>query len=348
MGNGRAARGAVIAERVAYWTVTAPVLALLPAALGYRIACRRGDRLFRTEAAKRADLTRNLGLVLGNELRPDAAQAAVRDWFRLSSCEAVDVKRLRRKGRSLRRLVEIRGREHLEAALAAGKGALLCSAHFGSFNSAFSLLGASGFKITTIGRWQHKYTAGLSGAERRFWNLVYARPLRRLRYRPNIEPWAGRFEVAAKAAAALRANEVVTISIDVPPLRSDRARAIEVPFLGGRARLLPGVVPLAKITGAPVLMCFLYRSADYCHQVLDISAPVPLDGDTAMAFGRCAAEVSAAITRSPAHWQYLASTADLTDLGLIPPAGGSAVPAAAPRIGAATGLQPAENRPLAG
>jgi phosphatidylinositol dimannoside acyltransferase len=319
MGETRANRLLRNVEGVAYWAAAAPVLARLPAALGYRIACRRGDWLFRTQAGKAAVLAGNLRQMLGNELSPAAAQQVTREWFRLASCEAVDVKRLRHRARPLRRLVEIRGREHLEAALAAGKGAIVCSAHFGSYDSSFSMLGASGFPVTTIGRWQHKYTARLSPAERRFWDLVYARPLRRHRLRPNIEPWPGRFEVAALAAAALRANEVITIAIDAPPLDSDRARAVEVPFLGRRARLLPGVVTLAQLTGAPVLMGFLYRAADYRHQVLQISAPVPVGGETATAFGRCAAKVSAAIQRSPAHWAYWASTADLANLGLIPP-----------------------------
>ena len=120
------------------------------------------------------------------------------------------------------------------------------------------------------------------------------------------------------AAAALRANEVVSISIDAPPLDNERARAVDVPFLGGRAQLLPGVVTLAQLTGAPVLMGFLYRGADYRHQVWEISAPVPLEGETATAFGRCVAEVSAAIRRSPAHWN-LWHTVDLARLGLIEP-----------------------------
>jgi lauroyl/myristoyl acyltransferase len=320
MGDGRAGRLLRSAEGVAYWAAAAPVLACLPAALGYRIACRRGDWLFRCQSRKRTELARNLRQVLGeDELSPAAAQQVTREWFRLASCEAVDVKRLRHRARALRRLVEIRGREHLEAALAAGRGAIVCSAHFGSYDSGFSMLGASGFPVTTIGRWQHKYTARLSPAERRFWDLVYARPLRRHRLRPNIEPWPGRFEVAALGAAALRANEVITIAIDAPPLDSDRARAVEIPFLGRRARLLPGVVTLAQLTGAPVLMGFLYRSADYRHQVLEISAPMPVEGEAAKAFGRCAAEVSAAIRWSPAHWAYWASTADLATLGLIPP-----------------------------
>ncbi len=315
--------------RIALPFLAAPVLARLPAALGYRIACWSGDLLFRCQAAKRTEVARNLQLVLGNDLSPAAVQLVVRDWFRLDSCRAVDVKRLRRGARPLRRLVEIRGREHLEAALAAGKGAILCSAHFGSHDCGYSVLHASGFPVTTIGRWPHKYTVGLSSAERWFWELVYARPVLRYRQRPNIEPWPGRPQVAALAAAALRANEVVTISIDPPPLDNDRARAVEVPFLGRRALLLPGVVGLAQVTGAPVLMAFLYRQADYRHQVWEISAPVPLDGGTETAFRRCAAEVSAAIRRSPAHWEFWRSAGPLAELGLIQPQGDSS-PAAGP------------------
>ena len=323
MGDHRARRLLRNAEGAAYWAAAAPVLARLPAALGYRIACWRGDWLFRCEAWRRAELARNLRLVLGNELSAAAAQQVTREWFRLASCEPVDVQRLRHGARPLRRLVEIRGREHLDAALAAGKGAILCTGHFGSHNSGFSVLHASGFPVTTIGRWWFNYTAGMSSAvspaEQRFWDRVYARPLQRHRQRPNIEPWPGRVEVAVLAAAALRANEVVTIAIDSPPLDCDRARAVEVPFLGRRAGLVPGAVTLAQVTGAPLLMGFLYRAADYRHQVWEISAPVPVEGEPAAAFERCAAEVSAAIRRNPAHWQAWDNTRDLAALGLIPP-----------------------------
>jgi uncharacterized membrane protein len=65
----------------------------------------------------------------------------------------------------------------------------------------------------------------------------------------------------------------------------------------------------------------MYRTADYRHQVLEISPPVhcPSDEDVATAFARCAAEVSAAIQRSPAHWVYWASRDDLANLGLTAP-----------------------------
>jgi phosphatidylinositol dimannoside acyltransferase len=327
------------AEVVAYWLAVAPLVARLPASLAYRVACWRGDWGFRYEAGKRSEIVRNLRWVLGDELGPGEAERLAREFFRRVSCEVIDVMRLRGRARSLGKLVEIRGREHLDAALAGGKGAILCSAHFGSHDSAFSLLNASGFPLTTIGRWAWNFTPGLSSAHRRFWDLVLARRLLRHRQRPHIEPWPGRVQVAAQAAVALRANEVVTISSDAVPLGADRARAVEVAFLGRQARLLPGVVTLARLTGAPVLMAFVYRSADYRHQVLEISPPVPMEGETATAFGRCVAAMDAAIRTSPAHWIVWAATENLASLGLLP---------AAPSAGtAAVSLQPAVGEPAA-
>jgi lauroyl/myristoyl acyltransferase len=313
MGDNRARTLLRFIERGAYL----PFLARLPAALGYRMACRRGDWQFRSQAGRRAEVAHNLQLVFGDELSPAAAQQVTREWFRLASCEMVDVKRLRHRGKPLRRLVEFRGREHLEAALAAGKGAILCSAHFGSYNCGFSVLHASGFPVTGIGNLWYKHEGGVSSADRWLWEF-YFRPVWRHRQRPNIETSPGRPEVAALAAAALRANEVVTICIDATPLDGNRTSTVEVPFLGRRAGLLPGTAVLAQVTGAPLLMAFMYRAADYRHQVLEISAPMPVEGDTATAFGRCAAEVSAAIRRSPAHWESWPKTDDLVELGLIP------------------------------
>ena len=225
--------------------------------------------------------------------------------------------RLRGRAGSLERLVEIRGREHLDAALADGKGALLCSAHFGSYNPAFSLLHVSGSPVTNIGRWWWNYPPGGSRAVRRMWDFIYARRVLRHRQRPNIEPWPGRVQVAAQAAAALRDNEVVTICSEAPPLDVERARTVAMPFLGHQAGLLPGVVTLARLTGAPVLTAFVHRCADYRHQVLEISPPVPMDGDTPTAFGRCVAAIDAAIRANPAEWDFWFEPNDLASLGLL-------------------------------
>jgi KDO2-lipid IV(A) lauroyltransferase len=271
--------------------------------------------------------------VLGDELGPEEAEDLAREYFRRTSCFVIDLMRLRGQARSLAKLVEIRGREHLDAALAGGKGAILCTAH--TWSGGFSLLHASGFPLTTIGRWPWMYGPGVSSAERRFWDLVFARRVLRHRQRPNIEPWPGRVQTAAQAAVALRANEVVTISSDAAPLDADLTRTVEMPFLGRQARLLPGVVTLARLTGAPVLMVFIHRLADYRHQVLEISPPVPMEGETVTAFGRCVAAMDAAIRTNPADWIYWANTDDLASFGLLPtdPSTGTAAVRPQPAVG---------------
>jgi hypothetical protein len=76
--------------------------------------------------------------------------------------------------------------------------------------------------------------------------------------------------------------------------------------------------------------------------VLEISAPVqcPAEEDAATTFARCAAEVSAAIRRSPAHWVYWASNGDLANLGLLSPDRDEAS-AMAPILLTAPGFPPA-------
>ncbi len=305
------------AEAIAYWLAGAPLLALLPARLAYRAACRRADWSYRSWPEKRSEVARNLRQVLGEELSQQEADRLARDVFRIRSCEVIDLMRLRGQGRSLRKLVEVRGREHLEAALAGGKGAILCAAHYGSYDCAFSVLNADGFPVTSIGRWWWNYPPDGSSVVRRMWDFVFARRVHRHRQRPNIEPWPGRMQVAVQAATVLRGNEVVTICSEAPPLDAELHRTIEVPFLGRQARFLPGVVTLARLTGAPVLMVFPHRLPDYRHQVLEISPPVPMDGETVAAFERCTVAMDAAIRAHPAEWDFWFEPDDLVRLGLL-------------------------------
>jgi lauroyl/myristoyl acyltransferase len=313
------------AESLAYWTAIAPVAACLPAPVAYGVAVRRGDLVRRLWPQKRAELVRDLRQVLGDGVGEDEVQRLAREIFRYRSCEIMDLMRLRGRARPLIRLVDIQGREHLEAALAGGKGAILCTGHFGSHQSSFSVLSAIGYPVTTIGRWDWKYDTTVSPAERRFWDLAFSRRVVRHRRRPHLEPWPGRLTTAVQAAAALRENEFVTICSDAGPLAADQPRSLEMPFLGQQARLLPGVVSIAKLTGAPVLMVFIHRSADYRHQTLEISPPVSMQGDTATAFERVVAAIDGAIQANPASWNLWFETEVLARLGLV-----QATPAAAP------------------
>jgi hypothetical protein len=67
-------------------------------------------------------------------------------------------------------------------------------------------------------------------------------------------------------------------------------------------------------------MAAVHRSADYRHQVLEISPPLPLDGGPTAAFGRCVAAMDAAIRANPAEWDFWFEPDDLARLGLLAPA----------------------------
>jgi lauroyl/myristoyl acyltransferase len=306
--------------KLAYWAVIAPLAARLPARLAYAVARAWGDLTFRVWPDRGSELEhlRRLRELLGADLIPEDVEHFAREFCRYRACEVIDLMRLRGRAGSLRSLVEIRGEEHLAEALEKGRGAILCSAHLGSYLSVLSLLHRDGFPLTNIGRWDWNYHDELTLLERRFWDLAYSRRVLRHRARPNLEPWKDRPQVAVQAATALRNNEVIMLCADPAPIPADRPRAITAPFLGGRATLVPGVVTLSEITGAPILMFSCYRLGDLRHQALEISAPVSLEGGTEAAFRRCVAAMDSAIRTHPLDWSFWFHHAELDGLGLMP------------------------------
>ena len=149
----------------------------------------------------------------------------------------------------------------------------------------------------------------LSAACHRLPGHLHRAPVVQLRRRPSIRRTMAR-------GAVLEAGAAISAAADY--------RAMAWPAPGGSRPRPPGpaaprAVTLAQLTGAPLLMGIAHRAADYRHQVLEISAPVPVDGDIKTVFERCAAEVSAAIRRSPASWAFWPDTGDLAAMGLIPP-----------------------------
>ena len=303
-------------EQLLYLLIIAPVAAFLPAPLAYRIACRRGDWAYRHDASTREEIIRNLESVIGDQMSYTERARVTRDFFRRRSCEAVDMMHLAGRGQRLTRLVKIQGLEHIEAALATGKGVVLCSAHYGFFNGCFSLLGARGFPITVVGDRKSGSASSRPLVERLFWRFSVENRMARYRRRPNIEPGKGQVEAAIEIADILRSNEVIGIAIDVPIAQEERKRAVPVNFLGKQILLLPGSIALAKMTGAQVLSLIVRRSADWRHQSMEI-APVPLDGDEESIFKSCVAIVEAPIQQNPAYWNGWSNPQSLRELGLL-------------------------------
>jgi Kdo2-lipid IVA lauroyltransferase/acyltransferase len=288
-----------------YRIITVPIVSFLPAVIAYGIACFRGDAVYRIDKKETDRIRRGVEAILGNSISQAEREGIVREWFRLRSCEAIDVMRLAqsRRGSRLTQLVEIRGVENIRAALENGKGAILCSGHFGSYETCFSLLALQGIPVTVIRRLPHPSDHNRTAAEYHF-ARIFLRITERPHYRLSIEPRSGEIGAAFKAVYYLRRNEVIGTFVDSLVRDPDRARARSVSFLGGRALLLRGIIDIAKHTGAPILMVFQRRSPDWRHQVLEIYPPLQLESNTEEDLEKCVAKLETEIRNHPAHWHY--------------------------------------------
>lgn len=303
-------------EQLLYILLIVPLAAFLPAPLAYFIACRRGDWAYRHDTLASERLMYSLEGVLGDQLSLAERSRYTREFFLRRSCEAMDMMRLAGRGSALKRLVEIRGQEYLEAALDTGRGAVLCSAHSGFFNGGFSLLGACGFPITVVGDQKSRTDSGMSFFMRLFWRFSFESRVARHRRRPNIQPAKGQVEAALQIADALRSNEVIALAIDVPTPHEDRGRAVTVDFLGHKIPLLPGGVSIAEVTGSQVLTLVMRRSANWRHQILEIS-PVRMEEGIESIFKHCVSIVEAPIRHNLADWNGWENPKSLVELGLL-------------------------------
>ncbi len=214
------------AEASAYWLALAPLAAFLPARLAYRVACWRGDWTSRSRPEKHSEFTANLRQLLGEELSPEGADRVARDIFRFMSCEAIDVMRLRGRGRSLSKLVEIRAASTWRPRWLAARGPS-CAAPL-QFPRHY-LLGAPcqrGFRSPPSGAGVEVRHRGVF-YERRLWEFVYARRLLR-HCSSGRESNRGRAGSGSRCRPRPRSApmRVVSISSDTPPLHDDRPRAV--------------------------------------------------------------------------------------------------------------------------
>ncbi len=147
------------------------------------------------------------------------------------------------KAETILQSMQVQGLEHLQQALAGGKGVIFFSAHLGPFDYLIQWLAIQGYEVTIPV--EHL-------ADRRVLELVL-----RLRRSKGIQyvPLGGSAAVRAMLQT-LRKNQIVMITAD----RAVQGESALVPFFGAPARLPLGIAELAQRTGAPVLGGFGWRS----------------------------------------------------------------------------------------
>lgn len=178
----------------------------------------------------------------------------------------------------------------IDRALTAGRGALVVTAHLGSWE----VLGA---ELTRRGVPLHAVVRPLSGAFNA--EVVAARVRSGLR----LIPARGALPAAL---AALRRNEVVTVLLDQAV---GGRHALFVPFFGRPAATTPLVSVAALRSGAPVFLALAPREEGRLRLRVEGPFPVPSTGNWRQDVWTHTAELTAALERAirehPDQWLWL-------------------------------------------
>ncbi len=188
-------------------------------------------------------------------------------------------------------LFSVEGEEHVRAALARGRGALILMAHFGSWELLAAHAAHRGYHLHIVAK-QFKNRAVDS-----LWN--------RLRQRYGVSVIQAH-EAARPVLRALRANALVGFMLDQ---QRPYGQGVFVQFFGRPACTSPGLAILSSQAQAPVIPVFMHRRADGGHhiRVLPLLAPPP--DRTPATVLRCTQRYTTILEREirahPSQWIWL-------------------------------------------
>jgi KDO2-lipid IV(A) lauroyltransferase len=248
----------------------------------------------RVAAKQRKIALESLTLAFGQEKTPEEIKRIVQDCFIFLAKAGVELMFLMDRPRRLRERVQIVGRENLENALKAGRGAILVSAHFGNFPLMLARLSLEGYKVGGI-----------------------MRPMRDTRVEKLFLKKRGRLNIKTiysqprKACVdttirCLANNEIVFIPID----QNFGTGGVFVDFFGRKAATATGPVVLARRTKATIVPCFIIRQPDDCHKII-FEPPFTLEEGSSpqdtvvLNIQRLTNIIEDYIRRYPAEWGWI-------------------------------------------
>ncbi len=263
-------------------------VARLPLSVQMALGRRFGPILRRVRKRDRAVARRNLEICFG-ELSAEERERLMERHFESIGLSLVEMaigwfSPLDR----LRRIIRVEGREHLDAALARGKGVLLIGAHFTTLEVGVAILEELCPRVTTMYRTQRN----------RMMDVLIRRGRSRFASvqipRDNVRALLRR----------LKANDVVAYMPDQTYLGNQSAM---LPFFGEPALTNVVTSKLARISGATALPYFFRRLPDDSGYVVEIGPPMPgFPSDDPQADTRqFVALLEAFIRRAPEQYLWL-------------------------------------------
>lgn len=152
--------------------------------------------------------------------------------------------------------VRLDGAEHIESALAAGKGAILWVAPMLFHRQATKMaLAGAGYRVAHLSRFSHGFTTATLFGERCL-NPIRTRLEMRYLDRRLVIGREGSKDVVGQLEGLLRQNKLVSITAG-----QQARRTCYVPFLNGCVELATAPAFLSHKTGAPLLPVFTVRKS---------------------------------------------------------------------------------------
>jgi len=278
------------------WLVAWDVCRRLPGPLAFALGRLGGALMRRTDARRRAALTANLAQVLGPGTGERALRRAVARTFANYGRYWVEFFRMERFGKAdVLARVTVDGLEHLDRAVATGRGVVIATAHIGNWDAGAAWLGAAGYPSAVI-------------AEKVEPEALFER-FKRERERLGLEvvPLTKGHDALAAIMRSVRQGKVVALLAD----RDLTRNGIPVEFFGRTATIPAGPATLA-IRGRAVLFAgVIYQEPRRGHWHIVFRAPLEppatgnLKADVAALTQRVAHELEVLIRARPEQWFVL-------------------------------------------
>jgi KDO2-lipid IV(A) lauroyltransferase len=189
----------------------------------------------------------------------------------------------------MQRLVRAEGFEHVEAALARGKGVIIITAHFGNWEM--------------LGRWLAQHGVPMTVVARDPENPEFAAWVRQMRESAG-------FTVASKGGSVRELLGRLKKNLAVGLLPDQNSGDLFVPFLGVPAGTVAGPATLALHTGAALLPSYCARMPDDTYRLM-ILPPIPThatgdkDADVARIMGEVNRVLEGVVREYPDQWLWL-------------------------------------------
>lgn len=193
-----------------------------------------------------------LSIAFGKEKTSEEIKKIAKECFSYMAKSAVELLFLLDRPRMLKQRVEIAGKDNLDAALSAGKGVILVSAHFGNFPLMLAKLGLEGYRVSGVMRQMR---------DSRVEKILFKR---RQEYAVKTIYTQPRKECVEATIRTLRNNELIFLLLD----QNFGTGGIFVDFFGRKAATATGPVVFAQRTEASLVPCFIIRQKDDTHKIV--------------------------------------------------------------------------------